>query len=47
MGKSGVLLTLITTTVLTSACYPYDVPCPMIAQASVVSVTVAREYAPR
>jgi hypothetical protein len=45
MGKSAVLLALITTTVLTSACYPYDVPCPMIAQASVVSVTVAREYA--
>ncbi|HEY8700010.1 MAG TPA: hypothetical protein VIM08_03435 [Arthrobacter sp.] len=47
MGKAGVLLTLITTTVLTSACFPYAAPCPMIAQASVVSVTVVREYVPR
>lgn len=44
MGKSGVLLALMTTAVLTSACYPYEMPCPMIAQASVVSVTVAPEY---
>ena len=46
MGKSGVLLTLITTSLLTTACWPYATPCPMIAQASVVSVTVVREYVP-
>jgi hypothetical protein len=46
MGKPAVLLTLITTAVLTSACYPYAAPCPAIAQASVVSVAVARDYVP-
>jgi hypothetical protein len=49
MRRSGVLLALITTTTLTSGCYyfPYETPCPAIAQASVVSVTVAAPYAPR
>ncbi|MBT2533989.1 hypothetical protein J7E83_18045 [Arthrobacter sp. ISL-48] len=46
MGKPGVLLTLTTTALLTSACYPYAAPCPAIAQASVVSVAVARDYVP-
>lgn len=46
MGKSGVLLALITTSVLTTACWPSATPCPMIAQASAVSVTVARDYVP-
>lgn len=49
MRKSGALLALMTTTVLTSGCYFYPIPppCPAIAQASVVSVTVAREYVPQ
>ncbi|MDI3193943.1 hypothetical protein QK290_06090 [Pseudarthrobacter sp. AL07] len=49
MGKPGVLLALMTTAVLTSGCYyyPAPTPCPMIAQASAVSVTVAREYVPQ
>ena len=49
MGKPGVFLALMTTAVLTSGCYYYPVPtpCPMIAQASAVSVTVAREYVPQ
>ena len=49
MRKSGVLLALITTTALTSGCYyfPYETPCPAIAQASVVSVTVAAPYVPQ
>ena len=40
---------MITTTTLTSGCYyfPYETPCPAIAQASVVSVTVTAPYAPR
>ncbi|MHA7303419.1 hypothetical protein [Pseudarthrobacter sp. MDT1-22] len=47
MGKPGVLLALMTTAVLTSGChyyYPVPEPCPAIAQATAVSVTVAREY---
>ena len=50
MGKPGVLVALMTTAVLTAGCcyyYPVPAPCPMIAQASVVSVTVAREYVAR
>ncbi|MGM9472758.1 hypothetical protein ACS5PJ_12205 [Pseudarthrobacter sp. YS3] len=45
MRKSAVLLALMTTTVLTG-CYHYPIPapCPAIAQATVVSVTVARDY---
>lgn len=48
MRKSGVLLAVMTTTVLTSGCYyyPYPPPCPAIAQAAAVSVTVAQEYVP-
>jgi len=47
MRRSGVLLALITTTALTSGCYypyPYATPCPLMAQASVVSVTVSASY---
>lgn len=46
MRKSGVLLALMTTTILTSGCDYYYVPppCPAIAQATAVSVTVARDY---
>ncbi|HJW01568.1 MAG TPA: hypothetical protein VJ617_20950 [Arthrobacter sp.] len=49
MRKYGVLLALVTTTVLTSGCYfyPYQPPCPAIAQATVVSVTVAAPYVPQ
>jgi hypothetical protein len=49
MRKSGILLALVATTTLTSGCYyfPYETPCPAIAQASVLSVTVAAPYAPR
>jgi hypothetical protein len=49
MGRPGVLLALMTTAVLTSGCYYYPgpTPCPMIAQASAVSVTVVREYVPQ
>ncbi len=50
MGKPGVLLALMTTAVLTSGCYyyyPVPTPCPMIAQASVVSVTVPLSYVPQ
>jgi hypothetical protein len=47
MAKSRLFLALITTAVLTSACEPYAVPCPAIAQATAVSVTVARDYVPQ
>jgi len=50
MRKSGVLLALMTTTVLTAGCYynyPVPAPCPMIAQASVVSVTIPLSYVPQ
>ena len=47
MGKPGVLLVMITTALLTSACYPYAAPCPAIAQATAVSVAVSREYVPQ
>lgn len=46
MGKTGVLLATITTTVLLSGCHVFEVACPAIAQASAVSVTVAASYAP-
>jgi hypothetical protein len=48
MRKSGLLLALLTTTVLTSGCFPYPpgTQCPAIAQASVVSVTVPASYVP-
>jgi hypothetical protein len=48
MGKGGLLLALITTAGLASACGPGPgaVPCPAIAQATAVSVTVAADYAP-
>lgn len=48
MRKSWVLPALMATTVLTG-CYhfPVPAPCPAIAQATVVSVTVTREYAAR
>ncbi|MCU1518291.1 MAG: hypothetical protein JWQ75_3012 [Pseudarthrobacter sp.] len=49
MRKTGMLLALITTTTLTSGCYfyPPGTACPAIAQASVVSVTVAAPYVPQ
>jgi hypothetical protein len=47
MGKRGLLLALITTAGLASACGPgpWAVACPAIAQATAVSVTVAADYA--
>jgi hypothetical protein len=47
MRKSGLLLAVMTTAVLTS-CYYYEgpTPCPAIAQATVVSVTVPASYVP-
>jgi hypothetical protein len=47
MRKRGLLLALFTTTGLFSGCGPYAVPCPAIAQATAVSVTVAADYAPQ
>lgn len=41
----GVVLALSTTAVL-AACQPLEQPCPAIAQASVVSLTVAAGYVP-
>ena len=46
MGKTGVLLATITTTVLLTGCHAFEVGCPAIAQASGVSVTVEARYAP-
>jgi hypothetical protein len=47
MRKSGLLLAVMTTAVLTS-CYYYEgpTPCPAIAQASVVSVAIPVSYVP-
>ncbi|WP_104044168.1 hypothetical protein [Arthrobacter sp. ZGTC412] len=47
MGKRGLLLALITTAGLASACGPGPgaVPCPAIAQATAVSVTISANYA--
>lgn len=49
MGKRGLLLALVTTAGLATACGPGPgaVPCPAIAQATAVSVTVAAGYAPQ
>lgn len=48
MRKPGLLLALMTTAGLASACGPGPgaVPCPAIAQATAVSVTVTADYAP-
>lgn len=46
MGRSWLLTALLTTAGLATACEPYAPPCPAIAQATVVSVTVAASYAP-
>lgn len=46
MGRPGLLIALLTTAGLASACEPYAAPCPAIAQATVVSVTVVADYAP-
>jgi hypothetical protein len=48
MGKGGLLLALMTTAGLATACGPGPgaVPCPAIAQATAVAVTVAADYAP-
>lgn len=47
MGKARLLLALFTTAGLVSGCEPYAHPCPAIAQATAVSVTVAADYAPQ
>jgi len=49
MGKPGLLLALITTAGLASACGPGPgaVPCPAIAQATAVSVSIPAGYAPQ
>lgn len=49
MGKPGLLLALMTTAGLASACGPGPgaAPCPAIAQATAVSVTVSASYAPQ
>ncbi|MBT2535917.1 hypothetical protein [Arthrobacter sp. ISL-69] len=46
MRSFGILLAVVTTSLLPSACLPEAVPCPAIAQAPVVSLTVAASYAP-
>jgi hypothetical protein len=46
MRSLGVLLAAVTTSLLPSACLPEAVPCPAIAQAPVVALTVAASYAP-
>jgi hypothetical protein len=44
MRTAGVLLALSTTMFFAPACQPLEQPCPAIAQASVVSLTVAPSY---
>lgn len=46
MGRPGLLIAILTTAGLATACEPYAQPCPAIAQATVVSVTVVADYAP-
>ena len=46
MRRQGLLLALVTAAGLASGCGPGAVACPAIAQATVVSVTVAADYAP-
>jgi hypothetical protein len=46
MRSVGVLLAAVTTSLIPSACMPEAVPCPAIAQASVVALTVAASYVP-
>jgi len=46
MCSLGVLLAVVTTSLIPSACLPEAVPCPAIAQAPVVALTVAASYAP-
>lgn len=46
MGRPGLLMALLTTAGLATACEPYAPPCPAIAQATVVSVTIPAAYAP-
>ena len=45
MRRQGLLLALMTTAGLTTACGPGAAPCPAIAQATAVSVTVPASYA--
>ncbi|MFF1883095.1 hypothetical protein ACFVVC_16700 [Pseudarthrobacter sp. NPDC058196] len=45
MGRPGLLLALITAVVSLPACGPVPGACPMIAQATAVSVTVSADYA--
>lgn len=42
----GVLLAAVTTSLIPSACLPEAVPCPAIAPAPVVALTVAASYVP-
>jgi hypothetical protein len=46
MRRQGLLLALMTTAGIASGCGPGAVACPAIAQATVVSVTVAADYVP-
>ncbi|MEV7607330.1 hypothetical protein AB0N65_18000 [Paenarthrobacter sp. NPDC089322] len=46
MGKMALALTLTGTTALLPGCLTEPVPCPAIAQASGVSLTVAADYVP-
>ncbi|ABK01576.1 hypothetical protein Arth_0175 [Arthrobacter sp. FB24] len=45
MRSLGVFLVAVTTSLIPSACLPEAVPCPAIAQAPVVALTVAASYA--
>jgi hypothetical protein len=47
MRKPGLLLALLTTASLVSACEPAGSACPAIAQATAVAVTVTAGYSPR
>jgi len=46
MRSLGILLAVVTTSLIPSACLPQAVPCPAIAQAPVVALTVAASYVP-
>jgi hypothetical protein len=46
MRSLGILLAVVTTSLIPSACLPQAAPCPAIAQAPVVALTVGASYAP-
>lgn len=46
MRSLGILLAVVTTSLIPSACMPQAAPCPAIAQAPVVALTVAASYVP-